>query len=103
MTTAVPLVALDVRFNSKAVYDTAFLCENVAHALDDLTPVWTAFLPELRAALRRNFDQRQGSVDGPTANDASPVSAMSIGGSTGAKLKIGGTDHGRVRTLRIEQ
>jgi len=67
MMTTAPVVALQVRFNEKSVRDTAFLCENVAHALDDLQPVWRAFVPELRAALRRNFDQRQGSVDGPWA------------------------------------
>jgi hypothetical protein len=65
MATAAPVFAVQVRFNEKSVYDTAFLCENVAGALNDMTAVWTAFVPELRAAFGRNFDNRQGTVNGP--------------------------------------
>lgn len=51
-----------VQFNDKSVKDVGVMLQNCEELLGDLTPIWDEFLPEVSAAVARNFD-KQGNVN----------------------------------------
>ena len=59
---AVSGATFTVQFNDKSVKDVGIVLQQCGEVFEDLTPVWDEFLPEVRQAIRGNFD-RQGNID----------------------------------------